>query len=671
MQAPAGPLIAGHSFGQTFVAEHDGMSKVELMVATYAAKLPAGEVILHLCQYPNIQNQIASATVPATTIKDNSYIALQFAPIRNSSGKTYYLYVETHNIPPKYALTVWRSNGDVYPDGHFLVDGQPQTSDTCFRDFYGASPSAVINGFLIGSKEDGRVYLAKNGRLRWILQPAWLTAHGYASQQPIWLSAYEIHRIPSGPCLIYVTVTTVVTLGIYWTVLFLFFFFTLYDRNWLKQAWAHASVLKNTFWFKHYRGVLLSGFLALMCLRAPWLLTHPRFWAEEGSAWFRYASAHPLIRDIAYIYPESGYLNLMANIGGVLSSSTARFFNVDYAPLSTTVAALLIQVLATGIILFGKSRLFTSPQRAVAGCLIVLFAPTSVPEVWLNTINSMSYLGLIALLLLFEDVSLWSAFTKWAGRIMLVLCGLSAAYSIALLPLFGFSAFRFKERERRVHCYILIACLLIQVGCVAYSKLSGGGLPNRGTNVSADISSVNVLFWQMLVPALGNTGALLLFGAFGGIGVWLTASFFPHVQDPNIRVAGLICFLASVSIFSVLIIYGRNLTKIILAAAFGLFAVLTCVGSLHSIPSGRYAFLPGIVFMFLLLSNIQPGARTRSLISMTILALGLANGMMDFRVAPDPNAPRWPQEIAKWNADHNYHIKILPPSWTIAYHPSE
>lgn len=671
MQVPAGPLVPGHSFGQTFVAEHDGLSRVELMVATYAAKLPSGKVVLHLCDYPDIQDEIASAALTASTIKDNSYVALQFAPIRNSAGKTYYFYLETRDIPAKYALTVWRSNSDVYSGGRFFVDGHAQNSDSCLRDFYRAPRSTATKGFLVGSREDGRVYLAQKGRLRWILDPAWLRAHGYASQQPIWLSAHEIHQIPTGPCLIYVPVSTVITIGTYTAALFLFFFLTLYKEIWAKQAWVHASTLNRQFWLHRYKFVLLIGFIALMWLRAPWLFTHPRFWAEEGSAWFRYASAHSLTRDVVYIYPQSGYLNLMANIGGVVSSATARFLNIEYAPLSTTIVALLVQVLALGIILFGKSRLFTSPARAVAGCLIVLFAPTSFPEVWLNTINSMSYLGLIALLLLFEDVCQWSASIKWSARMVLVLCGLSAAYSVALIPLFGFSAFRYKERERRVQCYILIGCLLVQIACVVYSKLIGGGLPNRGTGVTADMSSINVLFWHIMVPTLGNNVALMVFGAFGAIGAWLTASFFPHVPDPSIRIVGMFCFLIIVTIMFLLLFYGRALNKIFLVAAFLILAVLTCVGSLHSIPSGRYAFLPGIVFLFLLLSNIHPGARIRSLISMAFLAFGLANGIVNFSVTPDPNAPRWPQEIAKWRADNNYAIKILPPSWTIAYHPSK
>ncbi len=87
----------------------------------------------------------------------------------------------------------------------------------------------------------------------------------------------------------------------------------------------------------------MAGFVLLMWLRAPSLLVHPRFWAEEGTYWFQYASTHSLMQDLFFLFPPSGYLNLMANIGGVLSSATARFLKIEYAPLATTIAAFLVQ----------------------------------------------------------------------------------------------------------------------------------------------------------------------------------------------------------------------------------------------------------------------------------------------------------------------------------------
>ena len=642
------------------------------MIATYSAHVPSGELVLHLGRNPAQTNEIASVTVPASAIEDNSYVALEFPPIRDSRGQSYYFYVEARNIPPKYALTVWRSSADIYAGGRFYIDGQPQDQDICLRGFDRSTGSPSLENSLVASPEEGRWYLIQHGKRRWIPDLRWLPLNGYASQQPVSLSASQIQRIPAGAFILYFPLTTQIWISVYTALLFLFFFLATYGQGWLLRTRQRISAVSLPIRSLDSRIFLLAGFALLMWFREPSLLNHPRFWAEEGTTWFQHASTHSFLQNLFYIFPASGYFNLMANIGGVLSSATARFVGLKYAPLSTTIAAFLIQILVIAIILFGKSRLFTSEWRAVSGCLIVLFASTSVPEVWLNTINSMSYLGLIALLLLFEDVSEWPTWVKRGARTILVLCGLSAAYAIVLLPLFLLSYLRYRERERKVQCLILGACLLIQIGCVVFSKFAGGGLPLRGTDVAADMSSINVLFEQIALPALGNNFALVLFGALGFTGAWLAACAFPHAPDPSIRMVGSVSFLLIAGILWLLVSRRLNVNKLFLTAIFLILAVLTCVGSLNSIPYSRYAFLPGLVFLFLVLSNIESGSRRiRSVICMLVLAFALANGIISYRELPDPSAPRWSHEVAKWKADHKYKLRIWP-SWSpaVTYSPN-
>ncbi len=171
---PAGPLLPGHTFGQAFTASHNGLTKIEVLVATYRATLPSGSLILHLSGYPNQQNELASATIPAETIKDNSYVALQFPPISNSGGKSYYFYLETRDIPAKYALTVWRSTADVYAYGGFYIDHRPQDQDLYFRVFYYSPGSSSLENSIVASGQDGLLYLLQGGERRWIRDTRWL-----------------------------------------------------------------------------------------------------------------------------------------------------------------------------------------------------------------------------------------------------------------------------------------------------------------------------------------------------------------------------------------------------------------------------------------------------------------------------------------------------------------
>ena len=129
----AEPLVPGRTFGQTFVCKKNGLAKVEVMIATYTKTIPQGVLMLRLRSGPDEIEDLAKVSVPASSVADNAYVALEFSPLRNSAGKTYYLLIETRGIPPGYAFTVWRSQNDAYPQGSFYIDGRPQPQDICFR----------------------------------------------------------------------------------------------------------------------------------------------------------------------------------------------------------------------------------------------------------------------------------------------------------------------------------------------------------------------------------------------------------------------------------------------------------------------------------------------------------------------------------------------------------
>ncbi|MDP2895101.1 MAG: hypothetical protein Q8Q12_00910 [bacterium] len=129
----AGEMRPGRQFGQTFVCKNNGLTRVEVLVATYAAEVPSGVLKIHLRASVEEQGDIASISVPANTIKDNSYVALGFPSIRDSGGRSYYVMLEAQSIPMGYGLAVWRSEKDVYPEGMLYVDGQRQPQDVCFR----------------------------------------------------------------------------------------------------------------------------------------------------------------------------------------------------------------------------------------------------------------------------------------------------------------------------------------------------------------------------------------------------------------------------------------------------------------------------------------------------------------------------------------------------------
>jgi hypothetical protein len=131
---PPGPLIEGHEFVQTFTAEHDGLSAVEVEVAGYGRPIHTGTFRITMS---DTTGEIARVRLPASMIPSFCiYARLQFPPIDGSRGKVYRIGLTTDDIPDGNAVTVFLSGNDVYPGGEFLVDGKASGQDTAFHAYY-------------------------------------------------------------------------------------------------------------------------------------------------------------------------------------------------------------------------------------------------------------------------------------------------------------------------------------------------------------------------------------------------------------------------------------------------------------------------------------------------------------------------------------------------------
>jgi len=140
-----GELLAGHGVGQTFVAQHDGLAAVDLLLATYARRNP-GEVVLHLRRTAGAGPDLATVRLPAATLADNGWQRFAFPPLTGSRGQAYVFELEQPGAVPGRAITVywWHAQGDPYPYGQALLDGAPQSGDLAFGLDYQPDPVALL-----------------------------------------------------------------------------------------------------------------------------------------------------------------------------------------------------------------------------------------------------------------------------------------------------------------------------------------------------------------------------------------------------------------------------------------------------------------------------------------------------------------------------------------------
>jgi hypothetical protein len=108
---------------------------------------------------------------------------------------------------------------------------------------------------------------------------------------------------------------------------------------------------------------------------------------------------------------------------------------------------------------------------------------------------------------------------------------------------------------------------------------------------------------------------------------------------------------------------------------------------MRSIPYGRYAVIPGILFLLLILDNINIGNReipsnaqnqqhgvpnlflnSQSLFLLTLLGLSFVMGFISFKdktywMTYIEGAPKWTEEITQWQQNPDHPIKSWPFPW--------
>lgn len=128
---PVGHIYQQHTAGQTFTAAYSGLDRVSLFLASYA-RTNRQPVTFRLRRRSPAGADVASVTFAADTVQDNQWRTFTFDPVPDSAGQTFYLSLDSPASRLGDAITVWRSEGDRYPDGDAWRDGQPLDGDLAF-----------------------------------------------------------------------------------------------------------------------------------------------------------------------------------------------------------------------------------------------------------------------------------------------------------------------------------------------------------------------------------------------------------------------------------------------------------------------------------------------------------------------------------------------------------
>ena len=135
-QIPVAEISKEVNVTQTFVASADNLSAISMQLATYG-RINSSFVLFEVRGESGAL--VHSEKVEANSILDNSWFAITFEPVSNSSGKTFEVSISSGS-PSGLAITAYSSIEDTIPDGDLKVNGDTQSGDMSLLVYYSPAP---------------------------------------------------------------------------------------------------------------------------------------------------------------------------------------------------------------------------------------------------------------------------------------------------------------------------------------------------------------------------------------------------------------------------------------------------------------------------------------------------------------------------------------------------
>lgn len=411
----------------------------------------------------------------------------------------------------------------------------------------------------------------------------------------------------------------------------------------------------------YYRSVFLLFLLGLIIIRARELLISPRFWAEEGTLYFKGIYESSWLEGLFFIPQHvAEYINFSSNIPLVIA---VNLFPLHYAASITTYFSLFIALIPFFIVLYGSSHIWQNTYQRMVVCILLLLAPTATePEILVNTINLPVYCGLIALCIVLENLSNIATLQKWIYRGLLFFCGLSGVYTAFLFFVFLWKARLEKTWESWWHVGIVLITSIIQT--TLFFIIYQEGVVGSKKLVYFDLINAPIYLFNhhIMTPILG---------------LWVRL----ELNLPNIFKLGLVSAPISLLLSGLVILLLSGVIYYfikhkpspyhnLILIGFISVSLLTTVTSMGGTPGARYAVIPGFLFLLLLFTLVswQRSVRVVTVFLVMLLSTAIVVGSYYFFETRKywvniEQLPKWSVEIKHWQINHDHFIVGWPYPW--------
>jgi hypothetical protein len=114
--ARMGELVATSRVCQTFVAQHDGLARLEVLL-TDQGREASGPFHFYLRTVPDADQDLVSLTHDASEVDNDVYHVFEFPPIQGSGGQRYSFCMEAPEAELEGSITAMGTAEDWYPEG--------------------------------------------------------------------------------------------------------------------------------------------------------------------------------------------------------------------------------------------------------------------------------------------------------------------------------------------------------------------------------------------------------------------------------------------------------------------------------------------------------------------------------------------------------------------------
>ncbi len=421
-----------------------------------------------------------------------------------------------------------------------------------------------------------------------------------------------------------------------------------------------------------FKEVALKYFIALVVItlnivRKPELLYQPRFFAEEGANFFQQAYNTSFVYNL--LNPQFGYYTLY----NVLATSLATVVNLEYAPLITTYAALIIQVIISIYVIWSDIPALNSQiKRYIVAMSFPLLCPG---QIWLTTIGVQYWLTVLSFLILLEGSAFKLVTVHYLKAMVLTFNGMTGVLTCFMLPIFLYKYIKTKSKQFILYSAVLCGCSILQFAIYMHAYLrQDPGLINRFVTRKAYLtiydSLATLLCTFTLTPSISS--ALIHTDTRVYLDNVLTRLAYPiELRDgESIIVITSIFTLAFIVPLIIKLIKDTDMTCMTLSVT--IVYSLSVLFSVNSIGGDRYVYAPSIMlFIFIIASSGKKAVNGvyKYLITSFAVIVIVTHGF-DFRKLSmsksyNDSWPKWEQELRVWKMNEYYPLRIWPPPWVM------